>query len=437
LQGVSLPLSPLGCSRHATYTYIRESFVCATQVADNSPTLIRSYENPEVFGDLLDVKIWEAARATTAATTFFDPVRIGDHGELFADGALHHNNPIHQLYQEARELWPDDDYLLVSIGTGSAPGQSINEGLRSVVEQLAKIATETEETARLFHKNHPELVLANRLFRFNVYHGLGMIGLDESKEMHQIASRTRTYLREPEVVLKAKLCVLAFKTAAAREVVQGNQSMPGCYLTFLSLTLPIDNRSFSTEEDTTYPVFDQLDNTLTHMSIGLWYSSTGATLKHSGPVRSVAFSPDGKLIVSGSYDRSVIVWEVATGILRQTLKGHLDSVRSVAFSPDSKLIASGSDNDRVIIWDVATGTLRQMFEGHSRFIRSVAFSPDSKLIASGSDNWSVIAWEVATGILRQTLKGHIGGVTSVAFSPDGKLLASGSSDKTIGIWGTR
>jgi predicted acylesterase/phospholipase RssA len=190
-------------------------------VADNSLTLLRSYENPEVFGNIPGVKIWKAARATSAPSTFFDPIEIGDYGELFADGALHRNNPIHLVYQEAKEIWPEDDYLLVSIGTGSAPGQSINEGLKSVIEQLARIATETEETARLFHRTHAVLIFLNRLFRFNVYHGLGTIGLDESKELHQIASRTRTYLRDPDVVSRAKSCVAEFKSIAAVMASQG------------------------------------------------------------------------------------------------------------------------------------------------------------------------------------------------------------------------
>lgn len=177
--------------------------------------------NPEVFGSIPGVKIWEAARATSAASTFFDPIEIGDYRELFADGALHHNNPINLVYQEAKELWPDDEYLLVSIGTGSAPGQSINEGLRSVIEQLAHIATETEETARVFHRTHAYMISTNRLFRFNVYHGLGTIGLDESKELHQIASRTRTYLRDPDVVLRAKLCVLECKSIPDYTTIQG------------------------------------------------------------------------------------------------------------------------------------------------------------------------------------------------------------------------
>jgi predicted acylesterase/phospholipase RssA len=190
------------------------SFVCATQVHDNSPTLLRSYENHTSFGEIAGVKVWEAARATSAATTFFDPVEIGDHKELFADGALHYNNPMEMILQEAKELWPNDELLLLSIGTGTAPGQSINEGLLSVVEQLKRIATETEQTAQRFLRVHSDLVSANQLFRFNVYHGLGTIGLDESKELAQIAARTRTYLREPEVSWKMLLCANSFLVAS-------------------------------------------------------------------------------------------------------------------------------------------------------------------------------------------------------------------------------
>lgn len=137
-------------------------------------------------------------------------MEIGDHKELFADGALHYNNPMEMVLQEAKELWPNDDFLLLSIGTGTAPGQSINEGLLSVVQQLKRIATETEQTAQRFLRAHPYLVSANQFFRFNVYHGLGTIGLDESKELAQMAARTRTYLREPEVSWKMSLCVNSF-----------------------------------------------------------------------------------------------------------------------------------------------------------------------------------------------------------------------------------
>ena len=186
-------------------------FVCATQVFDNSPTLLRSYENTKVFGDITDVKIWEAGRATSAASSFFDPITIGPMGEKYADGALHYNNPIELVLQESIELWPDRDRVLISIGTGSAPGRAIDGNLKALVSQLVRIATETEETARAFLRSHEDLVRANKLFRFNVYHGLGEIGLDESKEIPQIAARTRTYLRDPEVTQKATACVTALK----------------------------------------------------------------------------------------------------------------------------------------------------------------------------------------------------------------------------------
>ncbi|KAI7975374.1 hypothetical protein EIK77_004977 [Talaromyces pinophilus] len=143
---------------------------------------------------------------------------------------------------------------------------------------------------------------------------------------------------------------------------------------------------------------------------------------HSGWVQAVAFSPDGKLVASGSSDRTAKLWDPATGTLRQTLEGHSDLVQAVAFSPDSKLVASGSSDRTVKLWDLATGTLRQTLEGHSDLVQAVAFSPDSKLVASGSSDMTVKLWDPATGTLRQTLKGHSGSVQEVAFSSDGKFL---------------
>ncbi|KAK0632942.1 hypothetical protein B0T14DRAFT_542129 [Immersiella caudata] len=173
-------------------------------------------------------------------------------------------------------------------------------------------------------------------------------------------------------------------------------------------------------------------------TVKIWDVATGActqTLEgHSHGVRSVTFSPDSKLIASGSYDKTVKIWDVATGACTQTFKGHSHRVRSVTFSPDSKLIASGSRDKTVKIWDVATGACTQTLEGHSHGVWSVTFSPDSKLIASGSYDKTVKIWDVATGACTQTLEGHSDGVQSVTFSPDSKLIASGSYDKTVKIW---
>jgi WD40 repeat protein len=175
-------------------------------------------------------------------------------------------------------------------------------------------------------------------------------------------------------------------------------------------------------------------------TVKLWDTATGALQQmlegHSNWVNAVAFSPDGHLIASASDDRTVRLWETATGALQQTLEGHSWSVRAVAFSPDGKLMASGSDDKTVKLWDAATGALQQTLEGHSNWVNAVAFSPDGHLIASASDDRTVRLWETATGSCHSMLKGHSGYVKAVSFSPDGQLVASASGDKTVRLWET-
>ena len=103
------------------------------------------------------------------------------------------------------------------------------------------------------------------------------------------------------------------------------------------------------------------------------------------------------------------------------LEGHTESVNRVVFSPDGKMLASASQNRTIRIWDVATGAHK--LTGHNAYIYSVAFSPDGKTLASGSENGRIRLWDITTGQYRVTLEGHRSAVRSVAFSPDGKTQA--------------
>ena len=111
-------------------------------------------------------------------------------------------------------------------------------------------------------------------------------------------------------------------------------------------------------------------------------------------INSVAFSPDGNTIASGSNDGTVRLWNANTGRHIRTFRGHTDSVRSVAFSPDGNKIASGSEDYTVRLWEANTGTHTRTFRGHTDYVNSVAFSPDGNKIASGSGDGTVLLWEL-------------------------------------------
>ncbi|RJE26741.1 NACHT domain protein, partial [Aspergillus sclerotialis] len=167
-----------------------------------------------------------------------------------------------------------------------------------------------------------------------------------------------------------------------------------------------------------------------------WSAELQTLEGHSGIVNSVTFSPNGRLLASGSSDRTVRLWDPAAGVLQQTLEGHALPVSSVAFSPDGRLLASGSDDKTVRLWVPVTGALQRTLEGHLGRVNSVAFSPDGWLLASSSFDKTVRLWDTATGALQQTLEGDALPVSSVVFSPNGRLLASGSSDRTVRLWDT-
>jgi WD40 repeat protein len=173
-------------------------------------------------------------------------------------------------------------------------------------------------------------------------------------------------------------------------------------------------------------------------TIKLWNLATGEQIRtlsgHSDEVISVAISPDGNTLATASFDKTIKLWNLATGEKIRTLSGHSNWVNSVAFSPDGKTLASGSEDTTIKLWNLATGEQIRTLTGHSSWVSSVAFSPDGKTLASGSEDTTIKLWNLATGEQIRTFTGHSNRVISVAISPDGKGVASGSWDKTIKLW---
>jgi WD40 repeat protein/tRNA A-37 threonylcarbamoyl transferase component Bud32 len=156
---------------------------------------------------------------------------------------------------------------------------------------------------------------------------------------------------------------------------------------------------------------------------------------HSSYLSSVAFSPDGRTLASGSQDWTIKLWDVQSQGQIAALTGHSDMVWSVAFSPDGRTLASGSYK-MIKLWDVLSQRQIATLTGHSDddSVSSVAFSPDGRTLASGSGDGTIKLWDVQNQREINTLTGHSDNVLSVAFSPDGRTLASGSTDKTIKLW---
>jgi WD40 repeat protein len=155
---------------------------------------------------------------------------------------------------------------------------------------------------------------------------------------------------------------------------------------------------------------------------------------NTGPVVSVAFSPDGSTLASGTYGRDILLWDVNTRQIIGKLKGHSNIIRSIAFSPDGKWMASGSQDKTIILWDAKTGQPVHTLNGHLGAVTSISFSRDGRTLASGSIDKTVMLWDVETGQLKHKLSGHTSIVRKVAFSPVGMTLASGSDDGTILLW---
>ena len=164
-------------------------------------------------------KIWEAARATSAASSFFDPISIGKHGQEYVDAGLGCNNPVDEVWTEAQDIWsPDGDDLsmlvkcFISVGTGNPGTSPVEDGaIRILTKTLKEIATESEKTAETFAKSHRGLFSQARYFRFNVDQGLQKVGLEEYRKEGEIVSATIKYMESQHMQARTRDCSQAMK----------------------------------------------------------------------------------------------------------------------------------------------------------------------------------------------------------------------------------
>jgi RNA polymerase sigma factor (sigma-70 family) len=168
-------------------------------------------------------------------------------------------------------------------------------------------------------------------------------------------------------------------------------------------------------------------------TIRLWDAETGRELRviqaHASGISGLAFSPDGKALASVSYDRTARLWDVAGGKAIRTFTGHGGGVGGVAFSPDGKRLLTTSGDRTARVWEVATGNELLRLQGHEMSVDGGEFSHDGKLIATASQDKTVRLWDAATGKELRKLEGHASQAKGVAFSPDDKRLLSGGWDK--------
>jgi len=232
-----------------------------------------------------------------------------------------------------------------------------------------------------------------------------------------------------------------FSRLVVRQAYLQGVGLPGVNFALADLAKSVFTDTFGSILSVAFsPQGDLLVAGTTTGEIRFWRAASGIPLQtiqaHADWVRSVTFSPEGDTLASGSDDQTVRLWDVSSGQSLNTLLGHTHGVRSVAFSPDGKVLASSGGDHTVHLWDRSNGTCLSILQGHTSVVRSVAFSPDGKVVASSGDDQTVCLWDVSSGELLKTLQGHTGAVYSVAFSPDGSTLASGGVDKTLRLWNT-
>ena len=173
-------------------------------------------------------------------------------------------------------------------------------------------------------------------------------------------------------------------------------------------------------------------------TLKLWDVATGACVRtytgHTGHVSSVVLTEDNQRMISASDDMTLKLWDLATGACLQTYTGHTNSVYSVVLTEDNQRMISASGDNTLKLWDVATGACLQTYTGHTDWVRSVVLTEDNQRMISASDDKTLKLWDVATGACLKTYTGHTHYVMSVVLTEDNQRMISASWDKTLKLW---
>ena len=158
------------------------------------------------------------------------------------------------------------------------------------------------------------------------------------------------------------------------------------------------------------------------------------TLSLESSIRRIAYSPDGETLACGTYDKTIVLWNVSEWKKRSVLEGHTNGISSVVFSPDGQVLASGSWSGRIRLWNPHTGEHLKTFKKHASSVSTVLFSPNGQILASTEDDTTIRFWNVATGELLRTIETETNDVYSIDFSPEGTTLVTADDTGQIKFW---